>query len=117
MTTLLPILITQEDAALTHPSRLRIAPTATAEVNACLIARIGWCHKQALKALTTWDVEEWRAEKQGLIDALLQRDCTYEYQHSSVLLERYAKGLEEGRVLIQAARIRPSCRHKYIRGS
>jgi hypothetical protein len=117
MTTLMPILITQEDAASTHPSRLSIAPTATAEVNACLIARIGWCHKQAMKALTPRDVEEWRAEKQGLIDALLQRDCRYEYQHSSDLLERYSKGLEEGRVLIQAARIRPSCRHQYIRGS
>lgn len=115
MTTMLPTLVTQEDAASSHPSRASIAPTATVEVKPCLIARIGWCHREALKALTTREVEEWCAEKQGLIDALLQRDCTYEYQHSPVLLERYATGLEDGRVLIQAARIRPSCGHKYIR--
>jgi len=115
MTTMLPTLINQEDAASSHPSRSSIAPTATAKVNVCLIARIGWCHGQALKALTTREVEEWCAQKQGLIDALLQRDCTYEYQHNLVLLERYTMGLEDGRVLIQAARVRPLCGHKYIR--
>jgi hypothetical protein len=115
MTTLLSTLITQEDAASSHPSRSGIAPTATAEVKACLVARIGWCHREALQALTTREAEEWSAQKQGLVDALLQRNCTYEYQHSSLLMERYAMGLEDGRVLIQAARIRPACGHKYIR--
>jgi hypothetical protein len=114
MTTLLPTLIIEEDASSSNPSRSSIAPTRMTEANACLIARIGWCHRHAMKALTTQEVEKWWAEKQGLIDALLQRECTYEYQHTPVLLERYAMGLEDGKALIQAARIRPSCGHKYV---
>jgi hypothetical protein len=113
MTTMLPTLVNQEDAALNPSYGPSIATTATADINACLIARIGWCHRQAMKALTAREAEEWGAEKQGLIDAFLGRDCRYEYQDGPVLQERYAMGLEDGRVLILAARIRPTCGHRY----
>lgn len=113
MTTMLPNLLTQEDAPSSRPSGSSIATIPTADDNACLIARIGWSHRQAMKAVTTLELQEWCAETQGLIDALLQRDCMYKYQDRPLLLERYAMGLQDGRVLIQAAKIRPSCRHRY----
>ena len=73
MTTLLPTVINQHDVKLPHTNRSSLASTTPPDVNACLMARIGWCHRQALKARTTLEVGEWYAEKQGLIDALLQR--------------------------------------------
>ncbi len=113
MTTMLPTLVNQEDAALSPSYGSSIATTAKPDTNACLIARIGWCHRQTMNALTALEAEEWRAERQGLIDAFLGRDCRYGYQDRPVLQERYAMGLEDGRVLILAARIRPTCGHTY----
>ena len=115
MTTMLPALISEEDVAYSHNDHPSITTTATGDINACLIARIGWCHRQAMKALTTPEAEEWRAEEQGLIDAFLKRDCRYEYQDRPVFRERYTMGLEDGRVLILAASIRPTCGHRYHR--
>lgn len=108
-----PTLLNQVDAATSRPFRPSIGPTCTAEVNACLIARIGWCHRQAMEARTTLEIEEWYSEQKGLIDALLERDCTPEYQGAPALRERYSRGLQDGRVLIQVAKIRPSCHHTY----
>lgn len=112
MTTMLDTLV-NEDAALSHNYGSSIGPTANGDINACLIARIGWCHRQAVKALSTAETEEWRAEEQGLIDAFLGRDSRYEYQDRPVFQERYTMGLEDGRVLILAAKIRPTCGHRY----
>ena len=105
--------LNQVDAATSRPSRPSTSSTPTAEVNACLIARIGWCHRQAMEARTTLEVEEWYSEQKGLIDALLERDCTSEYQGTPALRERYSRGLQDGRALIQVAKIRPSCHHTY----
>ena len=58
-------------------------------------------------------LKEWYSEQKGLIDALLERDCTPEYQGTPALRERYSRGLQDGRVLIQVAKIRPSCHHTY----
>jgi hypothetical protein len=55
-------------------------------------------------ALTTLEAEEWYAEQNGLIDALIERDCTHQYQGRSALEERYSTGLKDGRVLIQVAK-------------
>jgi hypothetical protein len=74
MNTTLTIFANREDATSGCAHRLHLITTP----NACLIARIGWCRRQAMKALTTPEVEEWCAEKRGLIDALLHRDCRYE---------------------------------------
>jgi hypothetical protein len=110
---MLPNLLDQEDAATSCPSCPSIGSTPMAEVNACLIARIGWCHRQAMDARTTLEVEAWYSEQKGLIDALLERDCTPEYEGTPALRERYRRGLQDGRVLIQVAKIRPSCHHTY----
>jgi len=113
---MLPNFLNEVDAATSRPSRPSRASsvsTPTAEVNACLIARIGWCHLQAMEARTTLEVEEWYSEQKGLIDALLERDCTPEYRGTPALRERYSRGLQDGRVLIQVAKIRPSCHHTY----
>jgi len=110
---MLPNLLNEVDAATSGPSCPSIGSTPTPEVNACLIARIGWCHRQAMEARTTLEVEEWYSEQKGLIDALLERDCTAEYQGTPALQERYRRGLLDGRVLIQVAKIRPSCHHTY----
>jgi hypothetical protein len=116
MTTILTTLVNREYAGSSGSYRLSsIGATATADIRTCLIARIGFCHTQAMKAHTSQEAQEWRAEEQGLIDALLKRDCTYEYQNRPGLLERYVTGLNAGAVLIRAASIRPSCRHRYGR--
>lgn len=95
------------------PSGSSIAAPPRMHVDACLLARIAWCHRQAMKALTTREVEEWCAEKKGLIDALLKRDCTQDYQDRPGLLQRYTMGRQDGGTLIQAAKVRPSCPHRY----
>ena len=70
----------------------RIAPT-----NTFLVARLEWCQRQGTQALTQAELEGWRAEEEGLRDALLNRDRTYQYRCSpSGVLERYAMGLEDG---------------------
>lgn len=112
MTTMLSSL-EHENAAPCLTYRSDIAPRPMANDTACLIARIGWCHRQAMKALETLEAQMWCAETQGLIDALLQRDCTQAYQDRPVLLDRYAMGLRDGAMLIQAAKTRPSCHHRY----
>ena len=113
MTALWSDLLDQVDADSSQTSHPSIAVTPCTEINGCLIARIGWCHRQAMEAFTTLEVEGWNTEQKGLIDALLERDGTHEYPDSSSLRERYARGLQDGRVLIQMAKIRPSCHHTY----
>ena len=112
MTTTLPGLLNQVDAATSHPPRQSIT-TPSSDVNECLIARIGWCHRQAMEALTTLEAEGWYAEQNGLIDALIERECAHEYHNRPALRERYNRGLQDGRVLIQVAKKTLSCRHSY----
>ena len=112
MTTMLDALL-NEDAALSQNYGSSIGSTASGDINACLIARIGWCHRRAVNALSTTETEEWRAEEQGVVDAFLGRDSRYEYQDRPVFQERYTMGLEDGRVLILAAKIRPTCGQRY----
>jgi hypothetical protein len=108
MTTMLPALIDHEDAAETA-AFANMGPPSAPPRNACLISRIGWCHRQALKARTPADAKKWWAETQGLIDALLCRDSTFQYEGMPLLGERYASGLKDGEMMIQAA----SCHHRY----
>ena len=113
MTTIVEDLRNLVAAATNRPCGGSIARTSCTQVNACLIARIGWCHRQAMEASTTLEIEKWHAEQKGLIDALLERDCTHEYPETIGLRARYARGLQDGRVLIQLAKIKPSCHHTY----
>ena len=89
------------------------APVPVPEINACLIARIGWCHRQAMHALTVAEAKHWWAETQGLIDALLHRNSTPKYERLPGLRERYITGLEDGEAIIQTAMVRPLCHHRY----
>jgi hypothetical protein len=111
MTTTLFGLQNQSHAGTSHPSRPSSTTTPTSGANDSLIGRIGFCHQQAIVALTTLEAEEWYAEQNGLIDALIERDCTHQYQGRPALEERYSTGLKDGRVLIQVAKQKLSCRH------
>ena len=71
-----------------------------AQTNTYIIARIEWCRRQETHAYSRAELEGWLAEEEGLRDALLNRDRTYQYQYSPpVVLERYAMGLKDGQAL------------------
>jgi hypothetical protein len=72
--------------------------------NTSVLARIEWCRRQRTQARTAPELEEWRAEEEGLLDAFLKRDHTNHYRYSSPsVFERYAMGLEDGQALIRLA--------------
>ena len=58
---------------------------------------------------TQAQLEGWPAEEDGLKDALLNRDRTYQYRDSPPcefdVFERYAMGLEDGRALMRLERV------------
>ena len=57
-----------------------------------------------MQALTQSEREGWRAEEEGLRDALFHRDHSECYQdRSPCVFERYAIGLEDGRTLNRLA--------------
>ena len=113
MNTLLEPLTNRQPTAFSRLQQSGVSSTPTLRPNACLIARIGWCHRQAMNAPTPAEADGWWAEKQGLIDALLHRDATETYEGRAGLRARYAMGLEDGGVLIRTARVKPSCHHRY----
>ena len=108
MTTALRSLQNKVEAATSHQCRSLITTTPTLKVNDYLTARIEWCHRQATEALTTLEAIEWYAEQNGLIDALIERDCSHDYQDTPTLRERYTRGLQDGKVLIQVAKAHSS---------
>jgi len=73
-----------------------------AETRIPLVARIDWCRQQRRKARTQRDVDGWRAEEEGLRDALFKRDGEYQHRDSPPsVFERSVMGLEDGRALIR----------------
>ncbi len=75
-----------------------------AQTRTTIGARIEWCRRQETQACTRAELDAWRAEEEGLRDALLNRDRTYQYRYSpSRIFERYAIGLQDGRALIRLA--------------
>ena len=65
--------------------------------------RIEWCRRQRSLARTHSELQEWRAEEEGLRDALLNRDHTTQYQYSPPdVFERYSLGLHDGQALMRA---------------
>ncbi len=67
-------------------------------------ARIAWCRRQRDQARTESEAEEWRAEENGLRDALLNMDRADAYRVSTAeVLRRYTLGLRDGRALLQVA--------------
>ena len=69
-----------------------------------VLFRIEWCRRQRTKTHTGPENEGWRAEEEGLRDALLNRDHTSNYRYAAPgMLERYVLGFQDGQALIRAA--------------
>ena len=67
-----------------------------------IMSRIEWCRRQRTQARTQDELEKWRAEEEGLRDAIFNRDHTNNYRYSPPdVFERYAMGLEDGRALVR----------------
>ena len=65
--------------------------------------RIEWCRRQRTQASTPVELEGWRAEEEGLLDAVLNTDHMNQYrQFPPRVFERYAMGLQDGQALIRA---------------
>lgn len=74
--------------------------------NVFIQSRIEWCRRQKTQARTQLEMERWRAEEDGLLDALLDRDQANQYQYSLPgLFRRYAMGFQDGRALIRLAQV------------
>ena len=78
--------------------------------------RIVWCRRQRAQARTDLELAAWRAEEEGLRDAVLRRDHVHKYrERSPILFERYVLGFQDGKALMrvaQATRIRQSGKHE-----
>ncbi len=69
-----------------------------------VLARIEWCRWQRTQARTQAELERWRAEEDGLRDALLNRDHTNHYRYSPPeVFERYTMGFQDGQALIRVS--------------
>lgn len=67
--------------------------------------RIEWCTRQSAQARADSDVDGWRAEAEGLRDALMNRDQTDIYRLCPPeVRRRYELGFQDGTVLLRAAR-------------
>ncbi len=72
--------------------------------------RIVWCRRLRVKARTDLEVEAWRAEEEGLRDAVLRRDHVTKYRgRSPILFERYVLGFQDGKALMRVARVNRFC--------
>ena len=69
-----------------------------------ITSRIAWCQRQQNLARTQPELEGWRAEEQGLQDALHYIDQSSQYRDCPPdVLKRYAIGFEDGQALIRIA--------------
>ena len=77
-----------------------------ADTNKSITARIEWCQQQSTRMCAPLEIAEWRAEAEGLEDALLHRDHTTQYQQGSPsVFERYALGLQDGQAVLRTAAV------------
>ncbi len=73
-------------------------------ISTSIAARIEWCRQQRTQAHTQAELEGWRAEEEGLRDAVLNRDHTNHYRYSPPgVFERYAMGFQDGQALIRVS--------------
>lgn len=71
-----------------------------------VVSRIEWCRRQKKQARTPLEFAGWRAEEEGLRDAILKTDHTKQYRQSPpAVFERYAMGLQDGQVLMRATSV------------
>lgn len=68
--------------------------------------RIAWCRRQREQASTESEADGWRAEEDGLRDALLNKNYADAYRLSStVVFQRYMLGFQDGTALLSTAQI------------
>jgi len=90
-------------AVITAHLRRNMAMTMT---NPSIIFRIVWCRRLRKQAPTQSEEEGWRAEEQGLRDALLTRDHSYHYRSQlPSVFDRYLLGFRDAHALIRMASI------------
>ena len=66
--------------------------------------RIEWCKRQSAQARTESEVDGWRAEADGLRDALMNSDHTENYRLCPPeIFQRYVLGFQDGTALLRAA--------------
>lgn len=69
-------------------------------------ARIAWCRRRREQARTESEADGWRAEEDGLRDALLNKNYADAYRFSStVVFQRYMLGFQDGTALLSTAQI------------
>jgi hypothetical protein len=68
-----------------------------------ILSRIQWCrHQQLLPSVTRQEREEWRAEEDGLVDALSHSDRTaFMRENPGSQATRYQRGFEDGKALLR----------------
>jgi hypothetical protein len=77
-----------------------------AYTNTSIASRIEWCRRQSTETCASLEIAGWRAEAEGLRDALLDSDHTAQYEQGSPsVFERYATGLQDGRSVLRAAAV------------
>jgi hypothetical protein len=75
-----------------------------AMTNPSITFRIVWCRRLRRQAPTRAEEEGWRAEEQGLRDALLTRDHSYHYRSQlPSVFDRYLLGFQDAQALIRMA--------------
>jgi hypothetical protein len=81
-----------------------LEPQHMANASTFIVAFIERCRQLRPQARTQAELDASRAEEEGLRDALLDRDQTYQYRYSPPgVFERYAISLQYGRALIRLA--------------
>jgi hypothetical protein len=68
-------------------------------------SRLAWCRIQRTRAITKEEEEEFLAEEEGLLDAMLGRDRTEIYsQKRDFIVTSYERGLHDGEALMRLQR-------------
>ncbi|MDC8448977.1 MAG: hypothetical protein LV473_11535 [Nitrospira sp.] len=68
--------------------------------------RIEWCRRQSAQARSESEIDAWRAEADGLRDALMGTAHTDNYQLCfPEVLRRYVLGFQDGTALLRATRV------------
>ena len=75
-----------------------------ADATTSITSRIEWCRRQSTQARASLERAGWQAEEEGLRDALLNDNHTYQYQQGPTgVFVRYAMGLLYGREVLRTA--------------
>ena len=77
-----------------------------AYANKYIASRIDWCRRESTQVYAPLESAGWRAEAEGLEDALFHRDHTNQYQQGPPsVFERYVLGLADGHAVLRMAAV------------